>query len=203
MQHKNLEEARLTELKAIALQPSIVGYRINMANILMMNNDPKSALQVLQAASKVARTEADVQAVENARTNVLLYTEQPAVSAEQRKAWEQNGTVTAQATTLDVPVPRLKHREFVPKGPHQFLVGVLKSVHCDNPALDFTVSTKDKQLSIHGDNYYKIAFTTLGFQPTGDLNPCSDLENRPAKVEYVESADPSAPAQLLSVELHK
>ena len=203
MQRKNLEEARMAERKAIALEPSIVGYRINMANILMMNNDPKSALQVLQAAAKVAKTEADVQAVENARTSVLLYTEQPAVNAEQRKTWEQDGTITAQATTLDVPVPRLKRREFVAKGPHQFMVGVLKSVHCDNPALDLTVSSKDKQLSVHGDNYYKIAFTTLGFQPSGDLNPCSDLENRSAKVEYVESDDPSAPAQLLSVELRK
>ena len=111
--------------------------------------------------------------------------------------------MTAQATTSDVSIPRLKHREFVARGPHRFLVGVLKSVHCDNPALDLTVSTMDKQLSVHGDNYYKIAFTTLGFQPSGDLNPCIDLENRSAKVEYVESADPSAPAQLLSVELHK
>ena len=203
MQRKNLEEARMTELKAIALEPSIVGYRINMANVLIMMNNPKGALHVLQAAAKVAKTEADIQAVENAQTNVLLYTEQPAVSAEQRKTWEEDGTVTAQATTLDVPVPRLKRREFVAKGPHQFLVGVLKSVHCDNPALDLTVSTRDKALSVHGENYYKIPFTTLGFQPTGDLNPCSDLENRPAKVEYVESADPSAPAQLLSVELHK
>ena len=202
MQHKNLEEARMIELNAIALEPSIVGYRINMANIMMMLNNPKSALQVLQAAAKVAKTEADLQAVENARTNVLLYTEQPAM-AQQKNNSESDGTVTAQATTLDVSVPRLKRREFVAKGPHRFLVGVLKSVHCENPALDLTVSAEDKQLAIHGDNYYKIPFSTLGFPPSGDLNPCRDLENRPAKVEYVESADPSAPAQLLSVELHK
>ena len=100
-------------------------------------------------------------------------------------------------------VPRLKHRDFIAKGPHRFAVGVLKDVHCDNPALDLTVSAKDKQLPVHGDNYYKIPFSTLGFTPSRDLNPCKDLENRPAKVEYVESADPSLPAQLLSVELHR
>jgi hypothetical protein len=43
----------------------------------------------------------------------------------------------------------------------------------------------------------------LGFQASDDLNPCKDLENRPAKVEYVESADPSVTPQLISVELHK
>ena len=202
MQHKNLDEARMTELSAISLEPSKVGYRINMANILLMMNNPKGAIQVLQAAAKVAKTEGDVQAVENAQTNALLYTDQPGV-AEQKNTAGGDGVVMATATASDVPIPRLRRREFVAKGPHRFLVGVLKGIHCDNPALDLTVSTTGKELSVHGDNYYKIAFTTLGFQPSGDLNPCSDLENRPAKVEYVESADPSAPAQLLSVELHK
>jgi hypothetical protein len=117
--------------------------------------------------------------------------------------WENNGTVTAGATPSDTSSPRLKHRDFVAKGLHRLAVGVLKGVHCDEPALDLTVSAKEQQLAVHGDNYYKIAFSTLGFQPSGDLNPCKDLENRPAKVEYVESADPSVPAQLLSLELHK
>jgi tetratricopeptide (TPR) repeat protein len=202
MQRKNLDEARMAELSAISLEPSTVGYRINMANILLMMNNPKGALQVLQAAAKVAKTEAEVQDVENAQTNALLYSEQPAL-AEQKNVSERGGTVTVEATTADVPIPRLKRREFVAKGPHRFLAGVLKSVHCDNSALDLTISSAGQQLSVHGDNYYKIPFTTLGFQPSGDLNPCSDLENRSAKIEYVESADPSAPAQLLSVELHK
>lgn len=204
MQRKNLDEARMTELKAISLEPSNVGYRVNMSNILMEMDNTQSALQVLDAANKVAKTPADIQTVSNARMNVQLYAEQQARMAEQKKAWEQGGgTVTATATTSDPSIPRLKHRDFVAKGPHHFLVGVLKSVRCDNPSLDLTVSTKEKQLSVHGDNYYKISFSTLGFQPSGELNPCKDLENRPAKVEYVESADPSVPAQLLSVELHK
>jgi hypothetical protein len=79
----------------------------------------------------------------------------------------------------------------------------LKSVTCDNPGLDLTVSGSGKVLSLHVDNYYKISFSTLGFQPDKDLNPCTDLENRPAKVEYVESAKPSVAAQIVSIELHK
>ncbi|HZC22059.1 MAG TPA: tetratricopeptide repeat protein [Candidatus Binatia bacterium] len=200
MQRKNLDEARTAELTAISLGPANVVYRVNMANILMMLNNPKGALQVLEAAAKVAKTEADVEAVENARTNVLLYTEQPEIPG-QKSTLERNETVTA--TASDVSIPRLKRREFVAKGPHRFLVGVLMSVRCDSPALDLTVSNAGQQLSVHGDNYYRIPFSTLGFQPSGELNPCRDLENRPAKIEYVESADPSAPAQLLSVELRK
>jgi hypothetical protein len=101
-------------------------------------------------------------------------------------------------------VPKLKRREqFVPKGPHRFAVGVLKSVTCDSPSLDLTVSGSGKALSLHVENYYKIPFSTLGFQPERDLNPCTDLENHPAKVEYVESANPSVTAQIVSIELHK
>jgi hypothetical protein len=56
---------------------------------------------------------------------------------------------------------------------------------------------------LHVDNYFKVPFSALGFQAEKDLNPCTDLENRPAKVEYVESANPSVGPQLVSVELHK
>jgi hypothetical protein len=112
------------------------------------------------------------------------------------------GTVTVDSH-VDPPQPKLVRREFVGKGPHRFLVGVLKGVHCENPALLLTVAGSGKELSLRGDNYFKIPFTTLGFQPSGDLNPCSDLENRPAKVEYVEAANPADAAQLVSVELHK
>jgi hypothetical protein len=91
----------------------------------------------------------------------------------------------------------------VAKGSHRFLVGVLKGVHCDNPALDLTINASGKLVALHVDNYYKIQFSALGFQPSKELNPCADLENRPAKIEYVESADPSMSPQLIAVELHK
>jgi len=65
------------------------------------------------------------------------------------------------------------------------------------------VKSAAQSLNPHADNYFKIQFTTLGFPPTGDLNPCAQLEGRPAKVDYVESADKSKAAYLLTVELHK
>lgn len=58
-------------------------------------------------------------------------------------------------------------------------------------------------LALHTENYYKLQFSALGFQPTADLKPCTDLENRPAKVEYVESADQSDAPHLIAIELHK
>jgi tetratricopeptide (TPR) repeat protein len=200
---RNLEEAHTLELNAITLEPANVGYRVNAANILMEMQQGQRAVEVLHAAAKIAKTPAESQAVDNTLMHAQDYVEMQTKVAAQKDAWEKASTVTTTETISNASVPQLKHREFVAKGPHHFLVGVLKSVRCDNPALDLTVSTKDKQLTVHGDNYYQIPFSTLGFQASGDLNPCKDLENRPAKVEYVESADPSVTPQLISIELHK
>ena len=104
----------------------------------------------------------------------------------------------------DGAIPTVKSRpEFVPGGPHRFAVGVLKNVTCGNPSLDLTVSSEGKNLPLHVENYYTISFSALGVEPSKELNPCTDLENKPAKVEYVESANPSVAAEIISVELHK
>ncbi len=207
MRNKSLDEARMIELKAIALDPANVGYRINMAHIWMTMQKGQNAVEVLRSAAKIAKTPQDSQIVETALTNAQEYAEYQARFAEQTRRLneeEKAGGGTQVSTKSDGYVPRLRRREeFVPQGPHRFVVGVLKGVHCDNPALDLTVSSSGKLVALHADNYFKLPFTSLGFQPAKDLNPCADLEDRPAKVEYVESADPKVTAQLISVELHK
>ena len=40
-------------------------------------------------------------------------------------------------------------------------------------------------MGVHSGNYFKIDYSSLGVTLKGNLNPCSDLEGRPAKVEYV------------------
>jgi tetratricopeptide (TPR) repeat protein len=204
MQHKNLEEARMMALTAVSLDPSNVRYRLNVSNILLSMEKADIALQVLNAASKVAKTSEESQMVADAITRAQEYAEaKNQFETRQRMVQEHvsdSGTVSAKT---DGNAPKLKHRDFVPKGPHRFATGTLKSISCDNPGLDLTVIVTGKSLPLHVDNYFKIAFTTLGFQPSGDLNPCTDLENRPAKVEYIESANPAVSAQLVSIELHK
>ena len=212
MQHKNLEEARTMLLTAVDLEPTNIEYRVNIANLLMMMDKSESAIQVLQAAAKLAKTPQESQTVDAMLTRIQEYTERKAQFANSSQSngagdTDEPDTVTVGdstgARTSDPKIPRLKRRDFVPKGPHQFLVGILTNVHCDNPALELTVTAKGKQLQLHVDNYLKLSFTALGFEPTKDLNPCSDLENRQAKVEYVESANPAVNGQLISVELHK
>ena len=211
MRRKSLDEARMMELNAVSLEPENMEYRINMANIYLAMEQGKNAVNVLLYAAKLAKTPRDVQMVNNALNRAKEYADAQTRFAEQTQRLndeEKNGSngvvSTSGSTTSESATPRLARRpNFVPRGPHRFLVGVLKGVHCDNPGLDLTVSSGGKIVALHVDNYFKLPFSTFGFQPGKDLNPCADLENRPAKVEYVESATPSATAQLISVELHK
>jgi Flp pilus assembly protein TadD len=205
MRHRNLDEARLMGLKAISLDPANVDYRINVANVLLVMGQGENAVRVLENAAKVAKTPQEGQAVDNLLMNAREYAAALEQNAEQnRRKSEEGGAALSSGVTAPAGIPHLAHqKEFVASGPHHFLVGVLKAVHCDTPMLDLTVSSGAKTLALHADNYYKIEFTTLNFTPKGDLEPCNDLENRPAKVEYVESADKSDAPHLIAVELHK
>ena len=211
MQGKDLDEARMMGLTAVSLEPANIGYRIDIAHILLQKGDSYSAVQVLLNAAKIAKSPQEATEVATALTQVQAYAdaqvriqEQNRRMKEEEEYEEKSDADGSVQTKSQGNIPHLTHRpEFVAKGPHQFLVGVLKGVHCDNPALDLTVNSSGKVVALHIDNYYKIQFTALGFQPSKDLNPCADLEDRPAKVEYVESANPSVTSQLISVELHK
>jgi tetratricopeptide (TPR) repeat protein len=204
MHHKNLDEAHTMGLTAISLDPTNIDYRINVANILMAMEKGQSAIEVLRAAAKLAKTPEESQIVADVLRRAQDYVDAQSQFAEQQKRRREDENNNVDGTVSEGKVPTFKRRpQFVPKGPHRFAVGVLKSVTCDNPALDLTVSGSGKPLSLHVDNYFKVPFSALGFQAEKDLNPCTDLENRPAKVEYVESANPSVVPQLVSVELHK
>ncbi len=201
VRRRNLDEAHTVGLTAVSLEPDNVGYRINVANVLMNMKRPDAAIQVLQAAAKLAKTPQEI-----AQVNNFLMSAQAFDSAQQKVAEMQKETAEEQQEmdSDDDTATDLIHRPaFVPKGPHLFLVGVLKDVRCHTSEMDLTVTSELKNLSLHADDYYQIRFTALNFTPSEDLNPCKDLEGRPAKVEYVESADPSASPHLLAIELHK
>ena len=203
--HADFDEARLMGLRAIGLDPANVGYRINIANVFLQMQQAQNAIVVLQAAAKLAKTPGESLAVENMLMHAQLYSSEldRMREAKENATDESAGQVSTEETVVST-APRLAHRApFVPSGPHRFLTGTLKNVHCHLPEMDLTVNSTGKSLPLHSDNSYKIDFTTLGFQIGGTLNPCKDLEGRPAKVEYVESANKSVTAQVLSIELHK
>jgi Flp pilus assembly protein TadD len=54
--HKKLDEAHMLNLQAIQLEPDILAFRLDAAEVLTQNQDFASALNVLDMASRLART---------------------------------------------------------------------------------------------------------------------------------------------------
>ena len=137
MRRKSLDEARMMELNAVSLEPENMEYRINMANIYLAMEQGKNAVNVLLYAAKLAKTPRDVQMVNNALNRAKEYADAQTRFAEQTQRLndeEKNGSngvvSTSGSTTSESATPRLARRpNFVPRGPHRFLVGVLKGVH--------------------------------------------------------------------------
>lgn len=204
MRQRNLDEAHMLGLTAVSLDPANVGYRINVAHVLLTMGQGKSAIAVLRAAAKLAKTPAEVQAVDSLLMNAQEYVAAQELAEQNQSTQKQVlGTGSGNVEEKTPNLPRLARREpFVPHGPHHFLTGVLKNVRCDQPALELTVISDGKALTLHSDNYFKVQFSALGFQPSADLKPCTQLENRPAKVEYLESVNTSDIPELISIELH-
>lgn len=207
--HRDLEDAHMMGLTAVTLDPTDIGFRVNVAAVLMEMQQPQNAASVLRNAAKLAKNPQQTELISEALSRAEQFSAAQAAAAERRKRISDEEELSDRATTSssssdEVPrAPRLVRRDFVPSGPHRFITGTIHDVHCEASNLDLSVKTSAKTTNLHSDNYYKLPFTALGFSPTGELQPCTDLEGRPAKVEYVESADKSENPHLLSVELHK
>jgi tetratricopeptide (TPR) repeat protein len=199
--HRNLDEARTMELKAVSLDPANFLYQTNLAKILLALGRAEGALEALRHAETLARTPPEIHEVDQLLASANQYAD---IQERQRLESTKSRKIASGGTAGDSLAAHLTQRD-APEanGSHHFIVGVLKDVHCESPAIDLTVHSRGKILALHAENYYRIEFSALNFSPPADLKPCEDLEGRPAKVEYVESEDESVFAQVLAVELHK
>ncbi len=207
MRNKNLDEARMMELTAIGLDPANVGYRINMANVWMSMEKGQNAVDVLRFAAKLAKTPQESQMVETALMHAQEYAENQAHFSEQTRRIneeEKSGGGAAVSTTSEGYMPHLSRRpEFVPRGPHRFLVGVLKGVHCDNPALDLTVTSSGKVVALHVDNYFSFPSPLLIFSPTRTSTHAPIWKTGRRKSSMWNRRIRPSLRILISVELHK
>jgi tetratricopeptide (TPR) repeat protein len=195
-QGKDLDEARRLALVATSLDAGNTGYRINLANILLSSGDVQAAIETLQAAATTAKSPEEKAAIDQRLKDAMSYAS--SLTAKNTKAGDEQTSPASETAQRS----RSNHYVFVPNGPHHLLAGVLKAVRCEPPSLNLTLTSSEKTLTLRADNYYQIQFTAL-FTPVRDLQPCRDLENRPAKVEYVESADGQDTPRIIAIELRQ
>lgn len=215
MRHRQLDEAHMLAIQAVQLDPGNLNYRLDTANVLLQMERGKDAVTVIRAAMPLATSPEEVAMAQNFLQHAEDYAAAQAQMEEQNrryaaemKAAAQQKTAVAEETDGSTSKPgavsntALNNRR-PPREPHHFMVGVLKDVHCDPPSMDLSVAANGKTLKLHADNYYKIQFTALHFMPKGELKPCTTIEGMSAKVEFFQSADKTAAAQVVGIELHK
>jgi tetratricopeptide (TPR) repeat protein len=206
MRHRNLEEAHRMALTAVSLDPGNVSYRMTTANLLMQMERDKDAIAVLREAKRIAKSPQEAAIVQNFLSQVESFSGARERRAEQFRQQAEEAKTSSAVSTVSAVEGDVKAEpieDVLPKGPHHFMVGTLQNVRCNTPRMDLAIEGKGKTREMHSGNYYKIEFSVLGFTPQGDLNPCKDLEGKPAKVEYVESAANPATAHIVSIEIHK
>ena len=58
-------------------------------------------------------------------------------------------------------------------------------------------------MTLSTNNFFRLEISAVNFTPSGDMNPCTDLENVRAKVEYAEGTSNASDGQILSIALSK
>jgi tetratricopeptide (TPR) repeat protein len=199
----NLQDAYSMALAAAQMDPGTANYRLTLANVLMQMDRTKDAVTVLQNALKIAKSPEEKVMVQNTLDRVEQYNsareQQKATNARAEADWKQ---AQANASTQAIAEPRPTD-EPPPHGPHHIVLGKLQNVQCRTLRIDLNLAAKAKTIAMHNPNYSKIQYSALGFTPSGDLNPCKDLEGSTAKVDYADSPDSSGSAYVFAIEVHK
>jgi Tfp pilus assembly protein PilF len=213
-------EAHLSNIQAISLEPDNLNYRLNAAAFLMNEHRYTDAIAVLKAASHVAKTPEQVASVQTRIDQIEQYN---AAVERTRQAEQTPGTQTVSTIITDTRTMTMtssdgrqvilrpdtaqqtpKYPTEAPTGPHHTAKGILRSVHCSYPTiLTLSVDQAGKAVSLYRNDFKQIEFSATNFTPKGDLNPCTDIEGMKAKVGYTEVSDKSVAGQILSVELSK
>src|ERR1700691_2497864 len=127
MRRQKLDEAHLMALAAVQLDPGNVGYRMTAASVLMQMERGKDAVAVLHEALRIAKAPAETAMVQNFLTQAESYaTARERQTTAELEAKVQANAAPAEEIHADVEAPP----EEPPKGPHRFLIGTLRDVHC-------------------------------------------------------------------------
>ena len=202
MQHKNFDEASMLNLTAVHLDPGNIGFRLNRANLMLEMERPTDAIAVLRNAMKLAAKPEETAAIQSRLQTIQQYqAERESQERESREATQQSQSSSQSSGPEAPPLP--DHVEDDGHGAQRTVNGTIKDVHCSYPAtMKLKVEVGAKTLNLRAGNYYKVEYSALNFTPTGELNPCKNLEGMKAKVEYFEGLS-GAEGQIVSIELSK
>jgi len=212
--HEKLDEAHMLNVKAVGLEPETLSYRLNAANVLAEDQQTENAVIVLKAALPYAKTPSEKEMVQSRIADMQRYLD--AVEAQKQRS-KQEQEVPADTVVVEMKEGRTSKLASVPgfeeapdyptgasTGPHHTVSGVLHGVKCAYPSvLTLTVDRSAGPVTLYANNFFKVAFSTMGYIAKDAIAPCKGIEGMKAKVEYAEVSDKRVAGQILSIELSK
>jgi Tfp pilus assembly protein PilF len=201
MNSERSKEIESSLRNAIRLNPRFAPAYEQLASLLMTRDQLADAETLLQTLVKRTSDPRDA-----AMARRMIAQIEQAQTARAQFAANAKAQMEAEAATEKVIVVEEppKHPTEPPDGPKHEALGVIRGVQCSYPAvIEFKVESAKKTVSLYNNNYYKLEYSTLGYMPEGELNPCKDIEGMKARVQYVESSDKTVDGQMVAVELRK
>ncbi len=205
MHHEKLDEAHLMNLRAVALDPANLGFRLNTAMVLQEQDRYKDAIAVLKASSGVAKTSEEAANLDNRIKQLAEFEKQQEQAQTTNNAArpQYNGGAGA-TTTKTISLPAPKHPTETQHGPKMTAKGLIQGVQCTDPStIELKVQEGGKAVSLYSNNYYNIPFSAMNFTPEGDIHPCRDLDGTKASIQYFATSDKTIDGQILSIELSR
>jgi tetratricopeptide (TPR) repeat protein len=189
--------------KAVELDPANVYYRMNLANVLMNQQHFAEAETALRAAIRAARTQNEVNMVQQQLERAKEAEQAKAAFEEEQKRRDAEPKTIPASMAVTAATVKLKHPDEA-KGPKHMLVGVMHEVTCSAPmVIEFKVQGQQKAARLYANDFTKIDLSALGFEPPASMNPCADFEGRKARVQYAEAGDSSVDGMVVAIELRK
>jgi tetratricopeptide (TPR) repeat protein len=209
-QGNQLDVALRLARQAVALVPGDIQYQLNLGHVLLRTERVDEATKAGQLALASARKAEDRTAAEQFLENVRKFQEflmerkkyEERVAAEQ-KALDERRIQRQQGGKTVVGSRRGGGAE--PVGPaNSALEGKVAGVVCgETTALDLLVEHGKQMTKLHTENYFKVEFWAVNWQPPENFQPCDQLAGLRVKVIYrVTQGQPYA-GEILTIEVKK
>ncbi len=220
-----MEEALQLALKAARLEPGVMIHQVNVANVLLRMERADEAVHIAQRALAAAQNDQDRSMIDSFLLQASRYQEFLAQkkrdeeeSAASQKKWEEEKSRREQEQKAAVDATRQEEaatqKERKPgkspasasRGPLRPLSvkGKVAEVTCGPPvAMLVALTTGDKLVTLHADNYFKIDYLSLGWKPPDNFQPCQHLAGLILKVTYNPVDGKPYIGEILSIEVQQ